>query len=413
MKYSATPAKTDTARAVNTSTAFHLLLFEGSPSDTIIITYRQNTPQPPLPVDFNSILYRFFFIRKSDKLELERGKVMNYQIGTQIRSFRHKCSLTQEQLAQHLNVTSQTVSKWENNISYPDIVLLPELTALLGMTMDELFQISSETHLKRIEQMLEHDLSQAESDYVLRELEEAVKLPEHQSEALTLLAQYYLNQSEALRKLAKETALKAIETDPFKKENHSIFNIASNAHVWDWCAVHHSDYIDTYQRLIKKYPEYPMGYEWLISNLIADNRLAEAEEVLHQMKPFQDKLHFLLYQGWILWKQGNHHEANACWNKMTETDDWLGYSFKGDVHASLAQYNQAIECFMKSSELEPSPRYIDNWLSIAQIYQILKMNNDAILAYKKSLEILKEDHQLTEGILIDEINGYIANLSKE
>lgn len=42
---------------------------------------------------------------------------MEYKIGTQLRSFRLKGNMTQEQLADKLNVTSQTISKWENGVS--------------------------------------------------------------------------------------------------------------------------------------------------------------------------------------------------------------------------------------------------------------------------------------------------------
>ena len=47
--------------------------------------------------------------------------------------------MTQEKLAEALCVTAQAVSKWENGVSYPDIMLLPELSSLLGITVDSLF----------------------------------------------------------------------------------------------------------------------------------------------------------------------------------------------------------------------------------------------------------------------------------
>lgn len=59
-------------------------------------------------------------------------------IGTRIGRMRRAAGLTQEALAEQLGVSSQAVSKWENDLSCPDISLLPELARALGCTTDEL-----------------------------------------------------------------------------------------------------------------------------------------------------------------------------------------------------------------------------------------------------------------------------------
>ena len=63
---------------------------------------------------------------------------MNETIGNRITKFRKAKGMTQEELANQLGVSSQAVSKWENDISCPDISLLPKLCRLLGITVDEL-----------------------------------------------------------------------------------------------------------------------------------------------------------------------------------------------------------------------------------------------------------------------------------
>lgn len=60
-------------------------------------------------------------------------------IARKIKMLRKNKSMTQEQLAEVLGVSSQAVSKWENGISVPDIELLPILARYFGITMDELF----------------------------------------------------------------------------------------------------------------------------------------------------------------------------------------------------------------------------------------------------------------------------------
>ena len=60
-------------------------------------------------------------------------------IGDKIRTLRKNKNITQAQLAEALAVSSQTVSKWENHLSVPDISMLPVIARFFGITMDELF----------------------------------------------------------------------------------------------------------------------------------------------------------------------------------------------------------------------------------------------------------------------------------
>jgi len=59
--------------------------------------------------------------------------------GARIASYRKELGLTQEALAQKLGVTNQAVSKWEADQSCPDIMLLPPLADVFGISLDELF----------------------------------------------------------------------------------------------------------------------------------------------------------------------------------------------------------------------------------------------------------------------------------
>lgn len=63
---------------------------------------------------------------------------MSETIGNRIAKYRKAKTMTQEELASRLGVSSQAVSKWETDISCPDIGLLPKLCKELGITTDEL-----------------------------------------------------------------------------------------------------------------------------------------------------------------------------------------------------------------------------------------------------------------------------------
>lgn len=59
-------------------------------------------------------------------------------LGSRIKSHRKRLGLTQEQLAERMGVSAQAVSKWENDLSCPDISVLPDLAAVFGISVDEL-----------------------------------------------------------------------------------------------------------------------------------------------------------------------------------------------------------------------------------------------------------------------------------
>ena len=80
----------------------------------------------------------------------EWGHTMN--IGNNLKVLRKNKNITQEELAQYLSVSPQSVSKWENNISAPDISMLPVLADFYNISIDELLQYSC---VKRKEKMIE------------------------------------------------------------------------------------------------------------------------------------------------------------------------------------------------------------------------------------------------------------------
>lgn len=63
---------------------------------------------------------------------------MTVFIGENIRKLRRENNLTQEEIAEALGVSFQSVSRWERGESYPDITLLPEIASYFEVTVDEL-----------------------------------------------------------------------------------------------------------------------------------------------------------------------------------------------------------------------------------------------------------------------------------
>lgn len=71
-------------------------------------------------------------------------------LGTKIAEYRKLKGYTQEQLAIQLNVSSQAVSKWENDLSIPDLPILIELANIFGVTIDELVRQKENSEVVKV-----------------------------------------------------------------------------------------------------------------------------------------------------------------------------------------------------------------------------------------------------------------------
>ncbi|MCL2546916.1 MAG: helix-turn-helix domain-containing protein [Oscillospiraceae bacterium] len=66
---------------------------------------------------------------------------MALNIGENIKTLRTEKGVTQEQLAEYLSITYQSVSKWENNITTPDLYLIPMIAEFFGVSVNRLFRV--------------------------------------------------------------------------------------------------------------------------------------------------------------------------------------------------------------------------------------------------------------------------------
>ena len=78
---------------------------------------------------------------------------MNITMNSTLRALRRKKNVTQEELANHLGITAQSVGKWERGEGFPDITLLPAIALYFGVTTDELLGIDKARIEERIKSL--------------------------------------------------------------------------------------------------------------------------------------------------------------------------------------------------------------------------------------------------------------------
>ena len=64
--------------------------------------------------------------------------------GNMVAALRKEKGMTQLELAEKMGVTDKAVSKWERDLSFPDVSSIPKLAEILGVTVDELMQVKAE-----------------------------------------------------------------------------------------------------------------------------------------------------------------------------------------------------------------------------------------------------------------------------
>ena len=66
---------------------------------------------------------------------------MKVLLSKQLKELRIKKGNTQEELANHLEISAQAVSKWERDEGYPDITLLPAIASYYNVSVDDLLGV--------------------------------------------------------------------------------------------------------------------------------------------------------------------------------------------------------------------------------------------------------------------------------
>ena len=83
----------------------------------------------------------------------------NKSIGEMICSLRKEKGMTQNDLAEKMNVTDKAVSKWERNLSCPDINSIPKLAEILGTSVEDLLNAQVKKQTNKIDDIVNISLS--------------------------------------------------------------------------------------------------------------------------------------------------------------------------------------------------------------------------------------------------------------
>jgi len=329
---------------------------------------------------------------------------MNISIGAKIKSLRLGASMTQEQLANRLGVSPQAVSKWESGTNMPDIQMLPDLSVIFGVTIDSLFDMTDDSKLERIDNMIYSTRFLEKDDFCNAEdyLKDCMGKGTLEAEATLLLAKLYNKRADEYHQQASPLARKALELLPGRKDAHNAVFDAENGPYQDWNCINHHSLTNFYLQVVKKHPKDIRNYFWLLDLLIADGRTAEARKYVEDMKRVEYSYHYEMYMGHICKAECDLAGAMEWWTKMTEhsPEEWIVWAEYADCMAKLCRYDEAIQAYKKAMPMRPMPRFTDCEEAVAHICEIQGDYQGALKMYRQALQIVREDWAL-EGETVD------------
>lgn len=128
------------------------------------------------------------------------------KIGKQIKMYRAQKGLTQEKLAEVLGVSFQAISRWENDVTYPDINMLPSLATFFDVSVDDLLgmeDLRNEKDIARVHGEVHKMIKEGNTAEAIDTLREALKKYPHNhgimselSLALTIYRNYNVSETD-------------------------------------------------------------------------------------------------------------------------------------------------------------------------------------------------------------------------
>ena len=269
-----------------------------------------------------------------------------------LKRFRIAKNLTQEQAAEALGISTQTVSRWECNTTLPDVTILPKIAALYCVTIDDLYKETSmayDNYAQRLGSVFEASHKHEDFMQAYAEYQRLLKSGEYTTEDLRLYGILHQYMMEVCRDKAEEIFDRVIKKGP--AEDPSVYwSTCRQKGYFLWEIGRNQENIDTFLPLveggsnelqewiclIQAYTfakEYEMAWEWIRK---AESKFPESA-ILH------------IYAGDLLRSMKRYDEAFPHWKRALELEpEWCDsaysiascYEEMGDYENAYTAYNQ-------------------------------------------------------------------------
>ena len=270
-----------------------------------------------------------------------------------LKRFRVEKNMTQEQAAEALGVSTQTVSRWECNTTLPDVTILPKIAALYCVTIDDLYKESSvayDNYAQRLGSVFEASHKPEDFMQAYMEYQKLLKSEEYTIEDLRLYGILHQYMMQVCRDKAEEIFDCVIKKGP-AEDPETYWSTRRQKGYFRWEIGRNQENIDEFLPLIENGSNDLQ--EWIC--LIQAYTFAEDYDAA--------------------WKWVQKAEA-----KFTESA--ILHIYAGDLMRSMKRYEEAFPHWKRALEMEPE--WCDSAYSMASCYEEM---GDWENAYKVYSEI--------------------------
>lgn len=248
---------------------------------------------------------------------------MKNNLANNLKRLRLEKNYTQEQAAALLNISSKSLSRWECGSSMPDIMLLPEIAKLYGVTIDDLYREKSKAYENYAQRLLSvYEASRDIYDFINAEREfsnllKSQKYTINDLRSYAILYQYLMGD-------CKEAALQIFEKG---------------------LAMNKTEAPDTFHQLERQ--------RMLFLSQIGENKRNIDEQSINLAKNPKDFYCHINLLVAYLYAQDNEKALEIFLNAEKQfPEQALLYTYGGDIYKRLHMWEQAFECWNNALELD-------------------------------------------------------------
>jgi transcriptional regulator with XRE-family HTH domain len=337
----------------------------------------------------------------------------NMNIGKTIKTLREDKGISQNKLAELLNVTPQAISKWENNMNSPDISLLPQLADIFGVSIDTIFDYADQNRIKRIQEHIDNEYVMSMNEFV-----QAMTLIEKQMDKepdaldnYLVLGNLCLSYAEELNKKAVHYGKHVLSVSLNNEAALNIVHRGSNGYYYDWKKNSKVNLIKLYEKINASGSDNATLYTYLIESLIYENEYHAALHFINKSKNVLSPVMQDIYRYII---KHNHQEITDISEiiKISRDGGFYENYVVGSFLAEKRQYEAAIDCWYQAYEFNQS--FLDPLEQIASCYAFLGRYEDAIRVNEKMISVIHNEWKVKENRdtvhLSEQINEWRKNI---
>lgn len=280
---------------------------------------------------------------------------MNNIFTENLKKFRLAKGLTQEQVAEKLNVNSQTVSRWECGTTLPDVLTLPDLARLYEVTVDDFYKKSTVAYgnyAQRLASVYEDTHNPEDFMRCCLEYQKLMKDGELSTEDKWLYGWIHMCMMNCCKDVAEEWLEKAVNDNP--DDDPQNYQLACMQRMAFYFKIGKGDKIIEEQREKGRLnPDNPREIDNLIIALSYAEKYDEAYAVFKEaISNFTDDWRMYIHGGDIAKKLGKYDEAMEHYNKAGEIGSYFCDELycKASLYEDLGDYEKSVEMYMKIAD---------------------------------------------------------------